>query len=171
MRKCSRLKILYFKLQFFVSFCCRKNVFNQPKMTLNRSRWCIVAFQTSERLDIKELFTWGLLSNWKRWVDMWSNLFVWHKRKSQYIEIFWDTQSSKLNFYFTIPIFLTQSVSYNFTISNNFFCSTQYIKIKFSIRKIYARLDIAFTTFLDDNDLLSDVSFAAQPVIFLGRLP
>ena len=31
-------------------------------------------------------------------------------------------------------------------------------------------LDIAFTTFLDDNDLLSDVPFPTQPVIFLGPL-
>ena len=52
-----------------------------------------------------------------------------------------------------------------------FFCSVQVIK-KFSQSENFMHvLDIAFTTFLDDNDLLSDVSFAAQPVIFLGRLP
>ena len=138
-------------------------------MTLNRSRWCIVAFQTSERLDIKELFTWGLLSNWKRWVDMWSNLFVWHKRKSQYIEIFWDTQSSKLNLYFTIPI------SFNTNVNNPLVTIALYLTKIFVLlirpKKILNRKNLCmfwillWLLFLNDNDLSSDVSFHTQPVL------
>ena len=53
------------------------------------------------------------------------------------------------------------------------FCSIHDIKKLSRSEKFMHVLDIAFATLLlvlDDNDILSNVSFQTQPVIFLGPL-